>query len=240
MKLSDLNMNLSLSFSDYKSEIRELQEKARILTHYAFKKNRTTILVFEGWDAAGKGGAIRRLTSTFDPRLYTVKSIAAPNEIEKKHHYLWRFWNSIPQIGHVGIFDRSWYGRVLVERVESFATPEEWSRAYDEMNQFEKDLTDHGSIIIKFWLHISFEEQLARFNGRKNDPLKRWKLTDEDWRNREKWGLYEEAANEMFEKTSKVTAPWVLVSANDKYNARVSVLKSFCERLKSELDVRKI
>ncbi|MBE7411210.1 MAG: UDP-galactose-lipid carrier transferase [Leptospiraceae bacterium] len=240
MKLSEVDLNLSLGYTEYKTEIKDLQEKARLLTHYAFKKKRTIILVFEGWDAAGKGGSIRRLTSTFDPRLYTVKSIAAPNEVEKKHHYLWRFWTTLPEIGHVGIYDRSWYGRVLVERVENFATEEEWSRSYEEINGFEKDLTDNGAILIKYWLHISFEEQFKRFNARKNDPLKRWKLTDEDWRNREKWGKYEEAANEMFAKTSKIESPWAIISANDKYNARVSVLRTFCENLKKSMDIHKL
>lgn len=196
-KFQNINFSESLTNKEYKKIIDELQERARRYSHLVIRK-RSIILVFEGWDAAGKGGAIRRLTSRIDPRLYTVISIAAPNEVERNHHYLWRFWTKLPGYGNIGIFDRSWYGRVLVERVEGFAKQEEWERSYGEIVNFEEDLTDAGTIIIKFWLHISSEEQLTRFNARKDDPLKRWKLTEEDWRNREKWPLYEEAAEETF------------------------------------------
>ncbi|MCE9500457.1 MAG: UDP-galactose-lipid carrier transferase [Leptospira sp.] len=235
LTLGETDLTLSLSQIEYKTQVKDLQEKVRVLSHLANKKNRGTIAVFEGWDAAGKGGSIRRLTSTLDPRLYKVKSIAAPNDTEKKRHYLWRFWTIIPPAGQIGIFDRSWYGRVLVERVEGFAKPEEWQRAFSEINQFEEDLTLSGYMLMKFWLHISPEEQLNRFNGRKSDPLKRWKLTDEDWRNRDKWGLYEEAADEMFDKTSSPNAPWFIVPAIDKYYARVFILRKFCERLEKNL-----
>lgn len=237
-KLSEVKQDTNYDKETYKKEIDKLQEKSTILTHYAFKKKRATILVFEGWDAAGKGGAIRRLTSTIDPRLYYVRSIAAPNEVERNHHYLWRFWVKLPPAGHLTIFDRSWYGRVLVERVEGFCSEGEWKRAFKEICQFEEDLTDAGNIIIKYWLHISSEEQLNRFNARKDDPLKRWKLTDEDWRNREKWPKYEEAAEEMFIKTNQVFAPWHIIPANDKYNARIQVLKHFVDRLEKDLDFK--
>ncbi|MCB1156962.1 MAG: UDP-galactose-lipid carrier transferase, partial [Leptospiraceae bacterium] len=189
MKLSDVQHH-ALDYHDYKKKINELQKKARDLSYLAYERQRGAILVFEGWDAAGKGGAIRRLTTSIDPKLYHVKPIAAPNSVEKKHHYLWRFWVQLPSDGHICIFDRSWYGRVLVERVEGFAGEEEWRRSYNEIVNFEKDLLDSGRIVIKYWLHITSEEQLNRFNARQEDPLKRWKLTDEDWRNREKWSLY--------------------------------------------------
>jgi polyphosphate kinase 2 (PPK2 family) len=219
----------------YKSEMGRLQEHVRLLSHRAADARRSILVVMEGWDAAGKGGAIRRLTATLDPRLFSVNSIAAPNDLEKKHHYLWRFWTRLPQRGLLGIFDRSWYGRVLVERVENLIGQAEWSRAYQEINDFERDLVLSGAIILKYWLHISKEEQHNRFMARQNDPLKRWKLTDEDWRNREKWNLYEQAAEEMFLKTGTAACPWVLVPGNDKYRARVFLLSAFCDRVSREL-----
>ncbi|TGM54448.1 UDP-galactose-lipid carrier transferase [Leptospira biflexa] len=233
--LNQLDLHQSLSSEEYQIQMKELKNKIRELTFMAKAKNKPVLFVFEGWDAAGKGGAIRRLTSEIDPRLFEVHNISAPNEEEIKHHYLWRFWNRIPKKGHIGIFDRSYYGRVLVERVEGFATESEWVRAYEEIFLFEEQLQSFGTIILKFWLHISSEEQLSRFEMRKNDPLKRWKLTEEDWRNRDKWHLYEEAANEMFQKTDSPKAPWVLVPANDKYHARVTVLEAVVQKLKEEL-----
>ena len=237
LKFQNVNFSQSLTSKDYKKQIDQLQEHARLYSHYNYKKKRSIILVFEGWDAAGKGGAIRRLTSRIDPRLYTVRSIAAPNEVERNRHYLWRFWTKLPSFGSIGIFDRSWYGRVLVERVEGFAKQEEWERSFGEIVNFEEDLTDSGVIIIKYWLHISPEEQLNRFNARKDDPLKRWKLTEEDWRNRDKWQLYEKAAEETFTKTHKPNAPWHIIPANDKYFARTEVLRIFCDRLENELNI---
>lgn len=237
LKFQNVNFSETLTSKDYKKQIDILQERARLYSHYNYKKKRSIILVFEGWDAAGKGGAIRRLTSRIDPRLYNVKSIAAPNEVERNRHYLWRFWTRLPAFGSIGIFDRSWYGRVLVERVEGFAKQEEWERSYGEIVNFEEDLADSGAILIKYWLHISPEEQLNRFNARKDDPLKRWKLTEEDWRNREKWPLYEEAAEEAFSKTHKPNAPWHIIPANDKYFARTEVLRIFCDRLENELNI---
>ena len=237
LKFESVTFSETLSNKDYKKQIDELQERARLVSHFSYKKKKSIILVFEGWDAAGKGGAIRRLTSRIDPRLYTVSSIAAPNEVERNHHYLWRFWNKIPAHGNIGIFDRSWYGRVLVERVEGFTTEENWQRAFGEIVNFEDDLSDSGAIIIKYWLHVSSEEQLKRFNARKDDPLKRWKLTEEDWRNRDKWSLYEEAAEEAFSKTHKPNAPWHIIPANDKYFARTEVLRIFCDRIENELNI---
>lgn len=230
LHLNSLDHSLKIPKSDYKADIKKKQEKIRELTFQAGSEGRPLILVFEGWDAAGKGGAIRRLTQEIDPRLYEVHNIAAPEPQEKSRHYLWRFWNRIPKQGHVGIFDRSWYGRVLVERVESFAKEDEWMSSYEEICLFEEQLTQYGAIIVKFWLHITSDEQLKRFDARKDDPLRRWKLTDEDWRNREKWELYETAANEMFLKTHTPFSPWVLVPANDKYYARLEVLES-CIRI---------
>lgn len=235
LNLYELDMALSLPGDDYQVQMKEYKNKIRDLTFLAKAKNKPILLVFEGWDAAGKGGAIRRLTSEIDPRLFEVHNISAPNTDEIQHHYLWRFWNRIPKMGHIGIFDRSYYGRVLVERVEGFAKESEWSQAYEEIFLFEEQLQSFGTIILKFWLHISSDEQLKRFEDRKNDPLKRWKLTDEDWRNRDKWPLYEEAANEMFQKTDSPKAPWFLVPANDKYYARVMVLEAITKRLEDEL-----
>jgi AMP-polyphosphate phosphotransferase len=183
--------------------------------------------VFEGWDASGKGGAIKRLVYPLDPRHVRVVQFAAPTHVEKRHHFLWRFWPSLPGWGGMAVFDRSWYGRVLVERVEGFASRDEWNRAYDEINNFERGLADEGMILIKFWLHISSEEQLKRFNKREKDPLKSWKLTEEDWRNREKRGQYEEALEDMLARTSvEPHAPWHLIPADSKPYARVAVIET--------------
>jgi polyphosphate kinase 2 (PPK2 family) len=191
--------------------------------------------VFEGWDAAGKGGAIRRVTASLDARTSRVVPIAAPTDEERAQHYLWRFWRHLPRKGLVTIFDRSWYGRVLVERVEGFAAPAEWQRAYREINAFEEQLVEHGIVVVKYWLHVSPEEQLRRFKDREKSPFKSWKLTDEDWRNRERWQDYSRAVNEMVERTSSHLAPWTLVEANDKCFARIKVLDTVCQRLAKAL-----
>jgi AMP-polyphosphate phosphotransferase len=184
-------------------------------------------VVFEGWDASGKGGAIKRLVAQLDPRHVRVVQFAVPTHDEKRHHFLWRFWPSLPGWGGMAVFDRSWYGRVLVERVEGFATPEQWLRAYEEINGFERSLADEGMILIKFWLHISSEEQLKRFRKREKDPLKSWKLTPDDWRNREKRPAYEEAVEEMVARTSvEPHAPWHLIPADSKRYARVAVIET--------------
>ncbi|BDA78597.1 hypothetical protein LPTSP3_g15270 [Leptospira kobayashii] len=239
LDLKNLDLTQKLDRSNYKLQMKKLKERIRIATLYAKQTRRSIVFVFEGWDAAGKGGAIRRLTEEIDPTLYTVHSIAAPTSEEKLRHYLWRFWNRIPKQGFVGIFDRSWYGRVLVERIEGFATEVEWKRSFGEIVDFEKQLIHGGTIVIKFWLHIDSEEQLKRFDYRKNDPLKRWKLTEEDYRNRDKWGKYEVAANEMFVKTDHPDAPWVLVPANDKYFARCFVLTQAVNFLEDKLNIPK-
>lgn len=215
----------------YDKELPELQDRLRRLTMR--KKFRTTgvVAVFEGADAAGKGGCIRRTVRALDPRLYRVHAISAPTDEELAHPYLWRFWRRVPPLGRMTIYDRSWYGRVLVERVEGFAAATDWQRAYHEINRFEADLTDHGLFVAKFWLQISADEQLRRFKAREQTPFKRFKITPEDWRNREKWDAYRVAAADMISRTSTLTAPWTLVPAEDKRVARLTVLRTLCDRL---------
>ena len=192
-------------------------------------------LVFEGWDASGKGGAIKRVVEPLDPRHVRVVSIAAPTYDEKRHHFLTRFWPQLPGWGGMAVLDRSWYGRVLVERVEGFATEDQWRRAYDEIKSFERMLTDEGMVLVKFWMHISHDEQLRRFTAREQEPVKRWKLTEEDWRNREKRTEYESAVTEMLERTDTSFAPWTVVEANDKRHARVKVVETVVESLERGL-----
>jgi polyphosphate:AMP phosphotransferase len=237
--LSTLDMSLQLGKSDYKKQLREWQATLNQLHRKALKKKISTILLFEGPDAAGKGGAIRRITPALDARHYQVIPIGAPTDEERAHHYLWRFWRHLSRAGRLTIFDRSWYGRVLVERVEGFASVEEWRRAYAEINEFEEQLTDHGIVLLKYWVHITKDEQLERFRAREQTPHKRWKLTEEDWRNREKWMDYEWAVNDIVEHTSTTTAPWILVEGNDKRYARVKVISTFCQRLEAMLDDKK-
>ncbi|WP_242145771.1 MULTISPECIES: polyphosphate kinase 2 family protein [unclassified Bacillus cereus group] len=213
------------SKSKYNKKLEKYQRHLLALQQILKEEKVAVIMVMEGWDAAGKGGAIKRVTEHLDPRGFQVKPIAAPAPHEKRYHYLQRFWRKIPQYGQIAIFDRSWYGRVLVERVEGFATQEEWARAYDEINDFEKLLTDDHYIVGKFFYHISKDEQLKRFKERENNPLKRWKITDEDWRNREKWEEYVEATEEMFEKTNQPNAEWHIIASNNKLYARVKTLK---------------
>jgi polyphosphate kinase 2 (PPK2 family) len=195
-------------------------------------------VVFEGWDASGKGGAIKRLVAPLDPRHVRVAQFAAPTYDEKRHHFLWRFWPVLPGWGGMAVLDRSWYGRVLVERVEGFATEEQWRRAYDEIVGFETSLAAEGMILVKFWMQLSAEEQLRRFRARETDPLKRWKLTDEDWRNREKWDSYTAAVEEMLDRTSTPAAPWVVVEAEDKRWARVRVVEAVVEHIERGLRER--
>jgi AMP-polyphosphate phosphotransferase len=192
-------------------------------------------VVFEGWDASGKGGAIKRLVAPLDPRHVRVRQFAAPSRDEKRHHWLWRFWPALPGWGGMAVLDRSWYGRVLVERVEGFAEKAEWKRAYGEINDFERALCDDGMILVKLWLHVSEEEQLKRFEARQKDPLKSWKLTDEDWRNRKRRGDYEVAIEEMVEKTSTEWAPWSLIPADSKRYARVAVLNTVIDAIETKL-----
>jgi len=220
----------------YKKALKHEHARLAKLTRQAREQGRSSVLVFEGWDAAGKGGAIKRLTDVLDARDYRVHPIAAPTEEERMHHYLWRFWRRIERAGKTTIFDRSWYGRVLVERVEGFASEETWRRAYAEIRHFEEQLVDHGTVFAKFWLHITPEEQLQRFQARERTPHKQWKLTDEDWRNRERWADYESAVDAMVERTSTREAPWTLVPANNKYDARLMVVRTFADRLEQALD----
>ncbi len=234
--LDTVDLTQSLTKKSYHEKLETYQGKLHRLAWEAYQKQCSTIIVFEGWDAAGKGGAIRRMTQAMDARLYRVNSIAAPTDEERAHHYLWRFWRQISRAGRVTIYDRSWYGRVLVERVEHFATEKEWQRAYLEINDFEEQLVQHGSIVIKFWVHISKDEQLRRFKEREKIPYKQHKITEEDWRNREKWNDYTIAVNEMVTRTSTNFAPWTLVAGEDKHFARVQVLKTVCERLEAGLN----
>ena len=236
--LESLDLSLSLPRAEYVTELARRQLQLRELGIQVFHQKRPVVLVFEGWDAAGKGGAIKRITEKMDPRGYVVYPISAPQGDEKSRHYLYRFWTRVPEQGQIAIFDRSWYGRVLVERVEGFAKSHEWKRAYKEINSFERQLQDFGAIVVKFWVHISRAEQLNRFEERRTTHYKSWKLTDEDWRNREKWPLYEEAVEEMLLKTSTKTAPWHLVEGNDKYWARVKTLGKLVDVLSLELGYR--
>jgi len=224
--LAHVDLAQRLSEADYARRLEKQQAKLARLTWAAHEKKRSLVLLFEGWDAAGKGSAIRRLTQAIDPRLHRVVGIAAPTDEERAQHYLWRFWRHLPRAGFTTIFDRSWYGRVLVERVEGFASPPEWSRAYHEINQFEEQLVEHGIVLGKFWLHIGRQEQLRRFRERETVAYKQYKITDEDWRNRAKWPAYEQAVNEMIARCSTEFAPWTLVAGNDKRFARVQILET--------------
>jgi len=221
------------------AEIEKQQGRLNLLERKVRADGVSTILVFEGWDAAGKGGAIRRITAALDARDYRVIPIAAPTDEERAQHYLWRFWRHLGRAGGVTIFDRSWYGRVLVERVEGFATEKEWMRAYAEINQFEDQLADRGIALVKYWLHVTKDEQLRRFKERESTPYKQWKLTPEDWRNRDQWDAYERAVNDMIERTSTRHAPWTLVEANDKSVARIKVLTTVCDRMDRAIGKRK-
>ncbi|MCA9712318.1 MAG: polyphosphate:AMP phosphotransferase, partial [Myxococcales bacterium] len=233
--LDRVDLDATLEPADYAEQLTQYQQRLSRLAWKAYERQRHTVAVFEGWDAAGKGGAIRRVTQAVDGRLYRTISIAAPTDEERAHHYLWRFWRHLPRAGRMTIYDRSWYGRVLVERVEGFARPAEWQRAYQEINDFEEQLCEHGVVLLKFWVHISPEEQLRRFHEREQIEYKRHKITDEDWRNRDKWPQYEAAVNDMVARTSTAYAPWTLVAGNDKKFARVRVLQTFCERLSAAL-----
>jgi polyphosphate:AMP phosphotransferase len=233
--LDTLDLSQTLDAEKYKKQLEKYQGRLNRLYREATARGRSAILVFEGWDAAGKGGNIRRVTAALDARDYQVIPIAAPTEEERAHHYLWRFWRHIPRSGRVTFFDRSWYGRVLVERVEGFANEAEWRRAYAEIVDFERQLDERGILLLKFWIHIDAEEQLRRFEARQSTPYKHYKITEEDFRNRSKRYDYELAANEMFDRTGTEFAPWHLVEANDKKFARIKVLKTFCERLRKAL-----
>ena len=234
--LDKLDMSKKINKKEYSEQIKFAQSRLRKMELKIYKKQIPVLCVFEGWDAGGKGGAIKRLTEMLDPRGFSVSSYAAPQGEEKTHHYLWRFWRDLPRTGHVSIFDRSYYGRVLVERVEHFATDAEWQRAYQEINEFESHQAGFGMVLCKFWLHITPEEQLRRFQNRELDPFRQYKLTEEDWRNRAKWEAYEAAACDMIARTSTAEAPWTLVEANSKDWARLKVMKTVVKRLRDALD----
>ena len=236
--LGTIDLSKSLTREEYVRKLIRYQLQLRELAYQLYVQKRTLVVVYEGWDAGGKGGNIKRVTEKLDPRGYEVFSIAAPKGDDATHHYLWRFWRRFkpPDEKQVLIFDRSWYGRVMVERVEGFCTEEEWKRAYREINEFERQLADFGMILAKFWIHISADEQLRRFEARQGTPYKAWKLTEEDWRNRAKWAPYEEAVNDMLLRTSTATAPWTIVEGNDKWFARIKTLRTLVEVLSNELD----
>ena len=234
--LDRVDLGRTLSSKGYERQLAKHQRRLRQLAWRAKEQKRNTVLVLEGWDASGKGGAIRRVTAAVDARLFRVISVAAPTDEERAQHYLWRFWRHIPRAGYVTVYDRSWYGRVLVERVEGFAREDEWRRAFQEINDFEEQLVEHGVVLAKLWIHISPEEQLARFKERETTEWKQHKIGAEDWRNRAKREAYEVAVNDMVSRTSTAYAPWTLVAGNDKRSARVDVLRAICDRLEAALD----
>jgi polyphosphate kinase 2 (PPK2 family) len=236
--LEALDLNRKLSREDYARELARRQIQLRELGYQIYVQKRPVVLAFEGWDAAGKGGVIKRITERLDPRGYVVYPISAPHGDDKTRHYLYRFWRRLPERGSIAIFDRTWYGRVLVERVEGFAKENEWKRAFKEINAFERQLGDSGVILLKFWIHISRDEQLRRFEQRRAVGYKSWKLTDEDWRNRDKWSVYEDAVEDMLVKTSTTLAPWTLVEGNDKYWSRIKVLAKLVETVSAELSYK--
>ncbi len=235
--LADVDLSQSLGKKEEARELARVQarlQQLRLTLGGQIGERRIgppVCILFEGWDASGKGGAIKRLVAPLDPRHYRVCQFAAPTHDEKRHHFLWRFWDKLPGWGGMAVFDRSWYGRVLVERVEGFATREQWLRAYDEINNHERSLTDEGMILVKLWMHISADEQLRRFERREQNPLKSWKLTDEDWRNRERRELYEEAVEDMLSRTDQPNAPWALIAGDSKRHARVEVIETVIARI---------
>ena len=230
-KLSEVDLSPAIEEEEYKKELKKLQKRLSELHNVIYRKKIPVILCYEGWDAAGKGGNIRRVAYPLDPRGFDVHPIASPEPHELNRQYLWRFWTRLPRTGHICIFDRTWYGRVMVERLEGFCSEKDWKRAYNEINEFERQLTDWGAVLLKFWIHIDQDTQLARFNERQNTPEKQWKITEEDWRNREKWPQYETAVDEMLQKTSTENAPWFIIESNDKHYARIKALRIIVEAL---------
>ena len=234
--LADISLDDKvLSPDEYAEQLKKCQKELSKLHNRLYRAKIPMIIAFEGWDAAGKGGNIKRLAYPLDPRGFDVYPIASPEAHELARHYLWRFWNKLPKKGHVAVFDRSWYGRVMVERIEGYCTENDWQRAYNEINEFERELTNWGAVVMKFWLHIDSDTQLQRFEARQNTPSKQWKITDEDWRNREKWAAYETSVNEMLQKTSTPDAPWHIIESNDKYYARIKTLRIVKEALEKAL-----
>lgn len=237
--LAGIDLSKMLTKEQYQKQLKELQKKLSRLHGELYQRRIPVVLAFEGWDAGGKGGAIKRLTQALDPRGYEVHPVSAPNDLEKSHHYLWRFWTAVPKAGHIAIFDRSWYGRVMVERLEGFCSEDEWRRAYKEINNMEECWANSGCIVLKFWMQIDKDEQERRFTERQQNPDKQWKITDEDWRNRAKWDQYEVAVDEMLVRTSTTYAPWIIVEANSKYYARIKVLKTVVDAIEQYLKTHK-
>jgi polyphosphate kinase 2 (PPK2 family) len=233
--LESVDLTKRLGQKAYERRIAAQQLRLRELHFEIYEHQVPVLALFEGWDASGKGGAIKRVTETLEPRGFTVSSFSAPRGEEATHHYLWRFWRALPRSGHLGIFDRSYYGRVLVERVEGFCSEDEWRRAYREINEFEAHQASFGMVIVKLWLHLSKEEQLRRFRDRERDPFRSHKLTPEDWRNRARWDVYQEAVEDMLAKTSTPYAPWTVVPADDKLHARVKVVKTLADAVAKAL-----
>ncbi|MBI1750338.1 MAG: hypothetical protein HY234_00600 [Acidobacteria bacterium] len=233
--LEKLDMTRKLSQKQYDEQIGRVQVRLRELGFELFKQKVPVLCVFEGWDAAGKGGAIKRVCEMLDPRGFTVSTYAAPKGEERTRHYLWRFWRNVPRAGHLAVWDRSHYGRVLVERVEGFCNEDEWRRAYREINEFEAHQAAFGVVICKFWLHLTKEEQLRRFKSREIDPFRSYKLTEEDWRNRAKWKEYHEAVEDMLQHTSTPYAPWTVVEANNKLFARVKVVRTIVDAIEKQI-----
>lgn len=239
VSLRDVDLSLTVGDNNYKKRLKTLQDRLSVLQNELYRRRIPLVIAYEGWDAAGKGGNIKRIAQALDPRGYEVIPIGVPTPEEKNRHFLWRFWRALPKDGHTAIFDRTWYGRVLVERIEGLATEAEWQQAYDEINRFEYSLTDAGAIVIKFWLQIDSDEQLVRFTARQNTPSKQWKITDEDWRNRAKWGDYETAVDEMIAKTNTPDAPWVIIESNDKKYARLRTLEEVIAQVERRLAIKK-
>jgi polyphosphate:AMP phosphotransferase len=234
-RLLSVSLENKLSQPSYEKKRDKWLGRLNKVVRAAAQERRSIVWVFEGWDAAGKGGAIRRLTDAIDARDFRVIPVSKPTDEEKAHHYLWRFWRHVPRAGMVTIYDRSWYGRVLVERLEGFCTEAEWKRAYRELNDFERELTEHGVIVLKFWLQIGKEEQLKRFRDRESTAYKKHKMDVEDWRNRRKWGAYEIAVGDMLALTSSRPAPWHLIAANNKRHARLEIIKTSCRQIEAAL-----
>lgn len=234
--LSEVPLDQDMSKKEYESRLKELQKKLRKLHNKIYRKGIPVVIAYEGWDAAGKGGNIKRLTGALDPRGVEVHPIAAPEPHEKNRHYLYRFYHRLPKKGHIAIFDRTWYGRVMVERIEGFCSENDWKRAYNEINEFEKELYEEGAVVIKFWIHIDKDTQLARFEERQRNPEKQWKITEEDWRNREKWDQYQEAVDEMIQRTSTKAAPWYIIQSNNKYYARIQAIELVIKEIEKNLN----
>ena len=233
--LDEVDHSLALTHDEYKLQLKAEQERLRRIELEMYIRRVPMMIMYEGWDAAGKGGSIKRVAQALDARSYTIFPSPAPTKPELLHPHLWRYWTRLPKAGHVGIYDRSWYGRVLVERVEGFASTDQWSRAYEEINEFERDMVDWGAILLKFWVDVSPETQLRRFEARENNPAKRWKITAEDWRNRDKWDAYVDAVNEMLYRTDTPYAPWTVVEGNNKYYARLKVMSTMIDRMEKAL-----